>query len=173
MMMRRAVLTTLLVLAAAASAQAKMVHYTDEKGKIHYVNTDYAPVPARYRAQVKDQLASEEQAQPVSAETDSPAAIKGKASDTPPASDCRLTVMVLVDGNQAHVTKQLKERNIPFVVHDVGSEPGRTFYKNLGGGTLPVIQIMTATVLQGDAANDVGRVIDGLPACENRQDKKK
>lgn len=37
-------------------SEAVTVHYRDENGTVHYVNTDYAKVPERYRGQVEEQL---------------------------------------------------------------------------------------------------------------------
>ena len=37
-------------------SDAATVHYRDENGTVHYVNTDYAKVPERYRGQVEEQL---------------------------------------------------------------------------------------------------------------------
>ena len=37
-------------------AHAKLVHYTDENGKIHYVNPDFVKIPDKYLPQVRSQL---------------------------------------------------------------------------------------------------------------------
>ncbi|MDP2654132.1 MAG: glutaredoxin domain-containing protein [Candidatus Omnitrophota bacterium] len=53
-------IATILILLLALAAEAKIVHYFDDDGKIHYVNTDFSKVPDRYLPQVRPQLADEQ-----------------------------------------------------------------------------------------------------------------
>lgn len=184
-MMRKTLVMAIVMLSAVGPAQAKMVHYFDAQGKIHYVNTDYASVPERYRAQIKDQLEADAPApvsrEPLSSEATDAEFPDGIAPVMPvrakefAAADCRLTLIILVDDEESekNIRKQVAARNLAFVVYDVRSEPGKSYYNNLGGGALPMVQIMAATVLQGAEARNVGKFIDGMPSCEKRPAKKR
>jgi len=46
----------ILLFLLAGEAEAKIVKYIDEHGRIHYVNTDYSKVPEEYLYQVQGQL---------------------------------------------------------------------------------------------------------------------
>ena len=38
------------------SAIAEMVHYIDEQGKMHFINTETSHIPEKYRSQIADQI---------------------------------------------------------------------------------------------------------------------
>jgi hypothetical protein len=45
-----------IILCLPSAGWPEMVHYVDENGKVHYVNTDYQRVPPQYSNQVQSQL---------------------------------------------------------------------------------------------------------------------
>jgi hypothetical protein len=46
----------ILLLCVSRAGWTKMVHYIDENGKTHYVNTDFRTIPPQYLDQVRSQL---------------------------------------------------------------------------------------------------------------------
>ena len=152
----------------APVGQAAIVHYFDEEGKIHYVNTDYFKVPARYRDQVKDQLEPEVKAK--------------KQVESGGCKTCQEKNATITDEKQKD-EKQKKEKpkvelfmrvgckkcdrldiilranRIPLSRYDADTNPyGQQVYAEAGEPDLPLTRVGTDFVY-GDSIHAVKRIL--------------
>ena len=120
-----------------------MVHYMDENGEIHYVNTAVARVPERYMDQVRPQLEAEEEAQAKEKEAASaanPSGNQANPGDAIPGKP-KIVLDVLMKPHCRGCMRlfaQLRVNNIFFRSHNVESREGRELYEQYKDLQLPI-----------------------------------
>lgn len=96
-------------------SEAATVHYRDESGTVHYVNTDYAKVPERYRGQVEEQLNQIEKQRadsvPVPSDFKPPSLTKGVGPESL-TIDTSPSVQVTNENRLSRLTEALNELQI-------------------------------------------------------------
>ncbi len=125
---------------------AVMVHYYDENGKIHYVNTAVAQVPSRYMDQVRPQLEAAERAEAEEAEekavpeTDIPEEPGEDESETPNPPRIVLDVLMTPHCRGCmRLFSQLRVNKIFFRSHNIEtSARGKELYQQYQGMPLPI-----------------------------------
>ncbi len=125
---------------------AVMVHYYDENGKIHYVNTAVAQVPPRYMDQVRPQLEAAERAQAEKAEEQATSEIdvpeeSGEGeSQTPNPPQIVLDVLTSSHCRGCmRLFAQLRVNKIFFRSHNIEtSARGKELYQQYQGMPLPI-----------------------------------
>ena len=165
MQLLKFIFCTLFFLGTVAPAQAIMVQYIDEYGKVHYVNTDYANVPQKYYYQVKDQI--EKAAKKTDAEkaaanpspvktpepepTPAPPPIDPEAEEETKKEPKKVELFVGADCSQCYLLESvLRQRKIVYQKYDIGSDPGREKYHELGVRELPVTKVGSKVILGFD-----------------------
>jgi len=148
-----------------------MVHYIDERGKIHYVDTDYSKVPERYRDQVAGQLAAEEKKA-----GHSPAALPPGAGGE--ATTGRTNNVILSSGSGLQIDLFVKpacvecafleiflnSERIPYDRHDVTQDPNaKKMFAELGSPPVPVIKIGSRVISGFQAAEIQSAIKSQLP----------
>ena len=147
-----------IILAMIHPAQAVMVKYIDEFGKMHYADTDYTNVPEKYYYQVKDQIEkaqkqdtkaapAEEKPAPkaplestVSSKTGSP--FLTPAVPTTENQTKNVELYVKADCSQCFLLESvLRQRKIIYAKYDVESDLGRHKYRALGVKEVPVTKV--------------------------------
>ncbi|HOY09524.1 MAG TPA: hypothetical protein PLB05_05545 [Candidatus Omnitrophota bacterium] len=132
-------------LTQTTAAYAVMVHYYDENGKIHYVNTTVAQVPQRYMDQVRPQLEAAERAQAEEKKEDVPLMGGGQNLDEGDAQTANPPKVILDVLMTSHckgcmrLFSQLRVNKIFFRSHNVETSPrGKELYQQYQGMPLPI-----------------------------------
>ena len=137
--MRYGLLLIVFFLVMTGLAHAKLVHYMDEEGIIHYVNTDYAQVPLEYRWQVKEPPANETGEAVDNLPANAEISVAPEASPEPQPQIVELFIRRDCDRCRLLELK-LKGGLIPYVAYDVDIHPiGRQVYEEQGGD-LPFVR---------------------------------
>lgn len=149
---------------SSTSACAAMVHYFDEQGKIHYINTDVAIVPKEYMDQVKPQL---EALKPKAAEPAVPVAPPMSSEQLPsqPADVQYVKVEVITESGCAPcqtLMRGLRQRGIPFQYYNFNySSAAQEMYTRFSGQSLPL------TIINGRRAVTGSDIYEVLKAIES------
>lgn len=125
---------------------AVMVHYLDENGKIHYVNTAVAQVPERYMEQVRPQLEAAERAQAEERREETPPAIAPEDQDGMADDQTSGPPKVILDVLMTPHCKgcmrlfsQLRANKIFFRSHNIETSPrGKELYQQYQDMPLPI-----------------------------------
>jgi len=146
------VVLTLTISLAAFLTEAKMVSYVDKKGKVRYVNTDFAKVPEEYRDQIEpepvdlpanQEIVTPKEPPPEAVESESPLVEVLIKLD---CSDCRQLEFLL----NAHGIKYMR--------YDVDRHPrGKELYQELGGD-VPITKVGDEVIYGADAPRVVAAV---------------
>lgn len=147
----------------AACAQAKMVYYYDEKGDVHYVNTDYVQVPEQYMRQVLPQLAEPSPAEDKDKKTPeispTPTAVPTPADLKPEVTIEFFTSVECKICNQIELL--MRARKLKFNSYDVNYHPrGRQFLSERGGQvSLPVV-FVNGVEVEGTNINAISDAVE-------------
>ncbi len=172
--------------AVGPSAWAVMVHYYDEQGRIHWVNTDHMKVPAKYRSQVQSQLeasklpfdqsSSDEASQPAA-----PPSFKDQSREREEGSPYgsyetqillnegkapRKTVLLVVDpamtAVNSRIVLQLRKTGLSLRIFRSEAPDGRRVAADYGAeGIVPLMVFPSGVVLKGYNQKEFDRVIAG------------
>ncbi len=140
-----------------------MVSYIDEKGKVHYVNTEHAKVPERYQNQIfpkpKRNLNQEEGREEEKVESETPALgnilIPVTAPEEPANQNANISnydlaeILVSEDCSDcSNLELFLNANKVRFVKYDISEKTGQQKYQEVGEGELP-ITILGEKVIKG------------------------
>lgn len=129
-----------MILAAAATLEAKMVRYVDEHGRPHYVNTDVGQVPERYRSQLEPPKEEPKTVEPKS--TDSTLLQPPPMADISAKSGHYDKVVLLVSPNCpncARIQNFLNANNVAYTYYNAETDPiVKERYPEIGGTEMPV-----------------------------------
>ncbi len=130
-----------------------MVSFKDEKGQIHYVNTDYSKVPEKYRAQIeegkKERQTSKEEGMadqnPLDlSELKQSSAVEYQVFEKKKGLK-NLPIKVFTSTTCADCHKLitlLRANHIPFETYHVGhDQKAKQLFEQVGTGILPLTQI--------------------------------
>ncbi len=138
-------------------ATAALVHYFDEQGQIHYVDTDYANVPPQYLSQVQEQLEKAEQkteeqsASPAQKIKKPEVSVEKRPEPEPPSTPSKIVEFYTNQTcGQCPMLEALLKRakNIKLTVFDVDTVEGQKKYTELGVNNIPVTKI-DSTIIVG------------------------
>ena len=126
-----------------------MVRYVDERGRVHYVNTDNSKIPEQYREQVEPKpLQESEESSKENSLTNSlltPAEPTSPPDTTSIASlpEYKIEILLTFDcQNCIQLLNFLKAHNLNYIPYDIqNSDVGKEKYREVGGGELPITMI--------------------------------
>ena len=125
---------------AVPLVKAEMVSYVDENGEMHYVNTDFAKVPEKYRHQLENEAV--ENSIPANPETTLPQTAPQPIQ--PLMGNQGAPVEILVSLNCPDCQKLeilLKAHKVSYLRYDIDTHPrGKELYEEIGGN-LPITKI--------------------------------
>lgn len=147
--MKKIIILLILTFCLTALAHAKIVHYTDADGKVHYVNTDFAKVPDEYYSQVRAQL---EVPKPVQTQD-----TKSLNSAKPADKKAKPVIFLTSSANCPVCPKlegELRAKKIFYSRYDVDyNQKGRELHEQIGG-ELPIC-LVEEEVIHGDNIQEI------------------
>ena len=145
------------------AAEANFVRYTDENGKMHYVNTEYNKIPEQYQDQVKGQLQAQNinsaasGTNPLNPYADQNVRNPG-ANNTPAPLTAQDRVAIYVKANCKECERLetvLQANQIKYLRYDVNTSiQGQEFYKTAENADLPITTIGSQMI----PGNDIGSI---------------
>ncbi|MCR4336347.1 MAG: glutaredoxin [Candidatus Omnitrophica bacterium] len=155
----------ILILLSPTLGFAKLVHYTDKNGQIHYVNTDFSKVPAEYYPQVIKQLKEEKP------KVEAPLEEKKEeevlpVGPTEEAKNLASAKVELFTGEECKECKKieliLRGNGVAFEQYDIFRHPyGVQTYQKLQGGKPPILKAGTH-VISNATLNDAIQLIQQI-----------
>lgn len=157
------ILPILSIFLAALSAKAEMISYVDEDGEMHYVNTDFAKVPGKYRQQIEGDTAADNSTlnKKVAAPQSEELATVSKNKEP------SVEILVSLDCPDCHkLAILLKAHKIKYLRYDVDQHPyGKELYAKIGGN-LPITKIGDE-IIYGPDITKIASLLRKNKATEN------